>query len=131
MPEWVTMTVLTLEDVERLSYRMLVASGAADRQAGPTARSIREAEADGIRNVGLGYLPTYCDHLACGKVVGHAVPIVTQPRSAVVAVDANFGFAHPAFLAGLEPLVTATRACGTRRHCQQQSNKKQRHQNPR
>ncbi len=105
-------TVLTLDEVEQLSYRMLVASGATPLQAGPTALSIREGEADGIRNVALGYLPIYCDHLAVGKVVGDAVPTVTTPRPAVVHVDARHGFAHPAFLSGLDPLVQATTGCG-------------------
>lgn len=36
--------------------------------------SIREAEAEGLRNVGLGFLPYYCDHLLNGAIVGGAVP---------------------------------------------------------
>lgn len=105
-------TTLTLDEVESLSYRMLTASGATPLQAGPTARSIRDGEADGIRNVALGYLPTYCDHLAVGKVVRNAVPTMETPRPGVVHVDAKLGFAHPAFLFGLEPLIQATTACG-------------------
>ena len=103
---------LSLDDVEQLSAQMLIASGASTLQAGATARSIRAAEAEGIRTVGLSYLPTYCDHVACGKVVGNAVPIVTTPRAAVVLVDAGNGFCHPAFEAGAESLVDATRTCG-------------------
>ncbi len=90
-------TILTLDEVEVLSRTMLIASGASAFQAGPTARSIRDAEADGIRTVGLGYLPTYCDHVKVGKVVGDAVPTVGTPRPATVLVDARHGFAHPAF----------------------------------
>lgn len=105
-------TVLTLDEVEALSHRMLTSSGASALQAGATARSIREAEADGIRTVGLSYLPTYCEHLRVGKVVGDAVPAVATPRPAVVAVDAHHGFAHPAFEAGAPALVAAARTCG-------------------
>ena len=36
-----------------------------------------------------------------------AVPIVTRPRRGTVVVDAANGFCHPAFEAGLEPLVDA------------------------
>ena len=104
--------ILTLDEVLDVATRMLLASGASPLQTDATARSIRDAEADGIRTVGLSYLPTYCDHVACGKVVGDAVPIVARPRSATVVVDAGNGFCHPAFEAGLEPLVDATRACG-------------------
>jgi (2R)-3-sulfolactate dehydrogenase (NADP+) len=103
---------LALDEVEAVSRRMLVAAGASDLQAGPTARSIRDAEAEGIRTVGLSYLPTYCDHLRCRKVVGDAVPVVSLPRMATVVVDARFGFCHPAYVAGEGPLVAATMASG-------------------
>ena len=103
---------LTLDEVEVLSYRALTAAGASSAQATPTARSIRDAEADGIRTVGLAYLPTYCEHVGCGKVVGDAVPVVTTPRPATVLVDARHGFAHAAFEVGRAPLVEAARACG-------------------
>ena len=105
-------TTLTLDEVEALSALMLRTAGAARHQADPTALSIREAEADGIRTVGLGYLPTYCEHVACGKVVGDAVPTVTRPRPGVVSADAHFGFAHPAFLDALPLTVTAAHDCG-------------------
>jgi (2R)-3-sulfolactate dehydrogenase (NADP+) len=106
------MHTLTLDDVEALSFRMLTASGASVLQATPTARSIRDAEAEGIRTVGLSYLPTYCDHVACGKVVGDAVPVVTQPRPGTVVVDARLGFCHAAYEAGEAPLVAAAGANG-------------------
>lgn len=106
------MAVLTLDEVERISRRMLVASGASELQADATARSIRDAEAEGIRTVGLSYLPTYCDHVACGKVFGDAVPSVTTPRPGTVVVDAGLGFCHPAYEAGEPHLVAAARANG-------------------
>lgn len=106
------MPTLTLDAVEALSYRMLTASGASPLQSTATARSIRDAEADGIRTVGLSYLPTYCDHVACGKVVGDAVPSVSQPRPGTIVVDARLGFCHPAYEAGEAPLVAAARANG-------------------
>jgi (2R)-3-sulfolactate dehydrogenase (NADP+) len=105
-------TNLSLDGVLDITSRMLRASGASALQADATARSIRDAEADGIRTVGLSYLPTYCDHVACGKVRGDAVPTVTRPRPATVVVDAGNGFCHPAFEAGLVPLVDAARTCG-------------------
>jgi (2R)-3-sulfolactate dehydrogenase (NADP+) len=105
-------TTMTLDEVEALSCRALSAAGASSGQAEPTARSIRDAESDGIRTVGLGYLPTYCEHLACGKVLGDAVPVVSTPRSATVAVDARHGFAHAAFDVGRAPLADAARTCG-------------------
>jgi (2R)-3-sulfolactate dehydrogenase (NADP+) len=106
------MITLTMTEVESLAWQMLRASGASPLQAGSTARSIREAEAEGLRPIGLSYLPTYCDHVACGKVDGDAVPTVVRPRAATVVVDADHGFCHPAFEVGFDPLVDATRECG-------------------
>ncbi|MBM3573270.1 MAG: Ldh family oxidoreductase, partial [Alphaproteobacteria bacterium] len=65
--------------------------------ARPVADSVRDAEAEGLRNVGLGYLPIYCDHLRCGKVDGWAKPILRRQAPAVLAVDAAHGFCHPAY----------------------------------
>jgi (2R)-3-sulfolactate dehydrogenase (NADP+) len=103
---------LTLDEVLDLAGQALRRSGASELQAGATARSIRDAEADGLRTIGLDYLPTYCDHVSCGKVAGSAVPAVSCPRPATVVVDAGHGFCHPAFEAGSQPLVDAARACG-------------------
>lgn len=103
---------LSLDDVDTLARKVLTGAGATPLQAGATARSIRDAEADGIRNVGLAYLPVYAAHVACGKVVGDAVPVVSRPRPAVVTVDAGHGFCHPAFEAGRPLLVEAARANG-------------------
>ncbi len=103
---------LTLDEVEDVSNRMLRASGASALQADATARSIRAAEAEGIRTVGLSYLPTYCDHVACGKVRGDAVPAVSRPRPGTVLVDAGLGFCHPAYEAGEPALVRAAREQG-------------------
>jgi (2R)-3-sulfolactate dehydrogenase (NADP+) len=101
-----------LDDIETLAFDALRRAGAAEHQARPVAVSIRRAEADGIRSVGLGYLPTYLGHLPTGKVDGRAVPEATEPRSGVVAVDARHGFAHPAFDCGLPLLLKAAHIHG-------------------
>lgn len=103
---------LTLDQVETLATDCLTACGAAPRQAGPVARSIRDAEAEGTRGIGLGYLPFYCGHLRVGKIAGDAVPVVTTPAPAVVRVDAADGFAHPAYEAGEAALIAAAQAQG-------------------
>lgn len=103
---------LTLDEVEDLARDALRRAGASEGQAGPVARSLRRAEAEGIRSHGLLYLPVYAGHLRCGKVQGQAVPQVAQPRPGAVAVDAGHGFAHPAIAAGLPLLVQAARDCG-------------------
>ncbi len=106
------MTMLSLDDIETLTRDALLRCGANEVQAEPTAESIRDAEAEGIRNVGLGYLPTYCSHLLCGKVDGSAVPSVAEPVGSVVRADAAFGFCHPAFVAAEDRFVALTHDCG-------------------
>ncbi len=103
---------LSLKQVFELSEAALAGAGASPRQAASEACAIEEAEADGIRSVGLAYLPIYCDHLACGKVNGQAEPSVSQPAPAAMVVNADNGFAHPAFEVALEPFVEITRSQG-------------------
>lgn len=106
------MPTLTVQEIYRLAYEALRRCGASDRQATPTAESIADAEAEGIPNVGLRYLPTYCEHLLCEKVVGSAVPTVTSVEGAITKVNAGNGFSHPAFVIGREQLVRLARANG-------------------
>jgi (2R)-3-sulfolactate dehydrogenase (NADP+) len=97
--------LLTLDEIHALARRALVGSGAAEPAALTVAESIRDAEAEGIRNVGLGYLPIYCEHLRCGKVDGSANPTWSTTAEAVLLVDAAHGFAHHAFTVAFEPFV--------------------------
>ena len=103
---------LTLAQIEALALSVLTAAGASPAQAGPLAAAIARAEADGIPSHGLMYLPTYAEHLGCGKVDGQAVPVLDRPRPGVVRVDAATGFAHPAIARGLPLTVAAARQNG-------------------
>lgn len=47
---------LSLDEVYEPAMEVLAAGGATRENAAPVARSIREAEADRLRNIGLGYL---------------------------------------------------------------------------
>lgn len=103
---------LSLDEIEELAHAALVRSGATDTQAAPVARSIRAAEAEGTRGIGLGYLPFYCRHLLIGKIHGDAVPVLSTPAPALVRVDAANGFAHPAYEVGESVLIDTARAQG-------------------
>lgn len=103
---------ITLDEIHQLARSALVAAGATSQQAEPLAAAITAAEADGIASHGLAYLPTYCEHLKCGKVDGKAVPEVSTPKPALVVVDAKSGFAHPAIDAGFKALVPLAREFG-------------------
>ena len=62
------MPVLTLDQIESLCADALKRAGASDEQAAIVAEEIMDAEAEGIRNVGLGYLHLYLKHLRRGWV---------------------------------------------------------------
>jgi (2R)-3-sulfolactate dehydrogenase (NADP+) len=103
---------VTLEEVEILAAEALRASKVSALNAAAVARSIVAAERDGQQIVGLSYLPTYCDHAACGKVDGNATPALSELSSACIRVDACTGFAHPALSIGLPALITSARRQG-------------------
>ena len=96
---------LTLPEVFDLAKAALMGVGTSAPNAASVAQSMRAAEADGIRNVGLAYLPLYCEHVLCGKIDGAAEPVVSEVSEAAVTVDAHCGFAHPAFDAGEAALL--------------------------
>jgi len=103
---------LSLEGVEQLATDALVGAGTRPESAQALARAVRGAERDGIRSHGLMYVPTYCEHVRCGKVDGTAVPEVTQSSASALQVDARTGFAHPAIDAGFAQLVPLAKANG-------------------
>ena len=107
------MAQLSLDDVHDLSRRALIGSGTSPTNAEPVADSIRQAEAEDLRNVGLAYLPTYCEHLRCGKIDGAARPTFRVGADAALLVDAASGFAHPAFLAAIDDFTAMARRTGT------------------
>jgi (2R)-3-sulfolactate dehydrogenase (NADP+) len=103
---------ISLDHAEQIATKALIRAGANHTQASAVARSIRAAEAEGTRGIGLGYLPWYCQHLRVGKIAGLVTPAATQPHPGVVTVNAMGGFAHPAYEAGEGPLIAAAQAQG-------------------
>lgn len=97
--------VLSLDEIEDLAFRALTAAGTSEKNARPLAKATAATEADGIASHGLAYIPTYCEHVRCGKVDGQALPVLSRPAPAVVTVDAATGFAHPAVDLGFETLI--------------------------
>ncbi len=82
---------MTLDQVEALALKSLLAAGATEAQALPVARSIRAAERDGMRSHGLLYLPIYVEHLACGKVDGLPGTRRTMARARTEAEGVDVG----------------------------------------
>ncbi|MEL7543891.1 MAG: Ldh family oxidoreductase [Pseudomonadota bacterium] len=106
------MVSVSLDEIEDTTHAALERHGAAAWVATEVARAVRKAEAIGNRICGLYYLESYCQQLESGRVQGAVEPVVTRPRPGVVAVDARYGFAQPAFARGLEYALDAARTCG-------------------
>ncbi len=99
---------ISVSEIEAQSRAALLAHGAGEMQAAAVARAVARAEALGNVICGLYYLESYCTQLASGRVNGTVIPIVSRPRAGAVLADARFGFAQPAFDAGLPEAVAAT-----------------------
>lgn len=88
---------LSLQQVDDLTRRALSACGAHGHQLDMAVQSVLDAECDGIRTVGLGYLPLYCGHLQVGKLNKDAQPSHEQIAPSAIRSNAHSGFAHAAF----------------------------------
>ena len=107
------MPALTLDQIESLcadALKRLPAPATIKRRS--VAEELMDAEAEGIRNVGLGYLHLYLKHLRCGKVNPAAAPKIVKTSESTTAVDADFGFCHHAYVIAEERLIETTRAQG-------------------
>ncbi|MEP1520774.1 Ldh family oxidoreductase [Ascidiaceihabitans sp.] len=107
------MVTVTQDEIEKTVRIALLAHGAGNFAAAEVARAVRKAEAHGNRICGLYYVESYCQQLLSGRVKGEVAPLITTPRPAVVQVDAQFGFAQPAFAYGIATALDAARQFGT------------------
>ena len=106
------MPILSLQAIEDLCKTSLLAVGASEEQAAIVAEEIADAEAEGIRNVGLGYIHLYLKHLKVGKVKPHAQPRIVKTSAAATVVDADLGFCHHAYMLGEARLIETAREQG-------------------
>ena len=103
---------LSLEQIEDMAFRALVAAGTSQENAHPLAVATAATEADGVASHGMAYIPIYCEHVQCGKVNGQANPVLSQPKGSVITVDAATGFAHSAIDLGFGQLVPLAKEQG-------------------
>lgn len=106
------MATVSLDQLERTAQAALMRHGAASFASAEVARALCRAQATGDHACGLAQLPVYCGELDAGRVLGDVTPVVSAPRPAVVHVDAQMGFASPAFAYGLAPALDAARRHG-------------------
>ncbi len=101
-----------LSDIRSTVETALLKHGASPRIAASVAKATTESEERGNTICGLAYVESYCTQLATGRVDGTVDPVVNHDRPAAVRVDAKFGFAQPAFEAGIDQAVTAAKELG-------------------
>ena len=104
---------VSLNDIQAITTAALTNHGALDWIAREVALAVRKAEATGNLICGLYYLESYCTQLRSGRVNGVIEPVVSQPRTATVKVDAGLGFAQPAFTRALPGALAAVKVAGT------------------
>ena len=103
---------LSLDAIDDLARRALAGCGAYGDQLDLAVQSVVDAECDGIRTVGLGYLPLYCGHLQVGKINADAAPGHEQVAPALLRCNADSGFAHAAFAEAEADFYALARAQG-------------------
>lgn len=106
------MPTLTLAEAETLVADALTRANSSETNARVVARALVAAEADGLKGHGLSRVPSYAAQARVGKVDGHAVPMLSQPRPGLLAVDAQHGFAYPALDLVTSHLPAIARAQG-------------------
>ena len=95
------MPKISVKEIRNISKTALMQHGALDWIAEDVAEAVSASESVGNRICGLYYLESYCEQLLSGRVNGQASPDVQLVRPGSVYVDADDGFAQPAFSKGL------------------------------
>ena len=95
------MPKISINEVHDVAKTALMQHGALDWISEEVADAVAASESLGNRICGLYYLESYCEQLLSGRVSGQASPDVKLIRSGSVYVDADDGFAQPAFSKGL------------------------------
>ena len=107
-----TVTALTLAEIETLAKDTLLANGCDEANANAIANTIVRAERDGSASHGLFRLPGYVKSMKSGKVNGAASPVIENKLAAVVSVDGNHGYAPYTLECALPVLAKAAKTSG-------------------
>lgn len=103
---------MSVRDAEALIARVLQANRTSAENAASVARALVAAEVDGQKGHGFARVAAYALQARSGKVDGAARPQLSQPRGALLSVDAASGFAFPAIDAAIDALLRLTPQTG-------------------
>lgn len=90
-------TTVSIQEFETVAAAALQCHGASEVAARDVAKALRRAQQRGNSHCGLGHLEIDCRQLLCGRVDGQAVPTKSRAKPGLTLVNAENGFAHPAF----------------------------------
>ena len=102
----------SLAELRELCIAAALGVGASSEAAHSLAAATIAAEADGQTTVGLSHFFDYLDAFDAGRIKGNAIPVVSHPAPALVAVDADRGLAHLAADLGHDLMIAAARRLG-------------------
>lgn len=103
---------LTFDDLLDRVDGIFRRAGMTAEQAVPLARVIAAGERDGCKSHGIYRIEGVLRTLKAGKVKGTALPRLHPVEGAIVRVDADGGFANPAFDLGLPVLARRAHELG-------------------
>ena len=103
---------MTLDELRTLARAKLRLVGLAPDHADAVAETMVSGERDGCASHGIYRLLVAANSVKAGVVVPDAVPVVTEPASALVKVDGKGGFAQLPFERGLPLLAEKARRHG-------------------
>ncbi len=92
---------LSLAEIEDLALAVLQTAGADDVIAAPIAKTIAQAERDGLSRFGLASLDARLEQIEAGRVDVRSAPDVQTTGPSSIWVDAKDGFVEPALEQGL------------------------------
>jgi len=106
-------TTLTVAALRERVLSILLGAGLSEVQAGALATTVTAGERDACKSHGIFRIDGILRTVKAGKVKPDAVPRLAPPdASAIVRVDADGGFANPAFELGAPALAERARSHG-------------------
>lgn len=100
------------EELKSLLKTIFISNGTSELTAEVLASNCAGCEQDGALSHGIFRMPGYVASLRTGWVDGRAEPIVTNVSSSFIRIDANNGFAQPAFAAASTAIDQALATTG-------------------
>ena len=104
--------MLTIDALTNLVTAILVHHNTSEETARRVSRALVAAEVEGQKGHGLSRVASYSAQAKSGKVDGYATPYVKKVGEAALRIDADHGFAFPAFELAVEELSKLTPKTG-------------------